>query len=132
MKHLDDFILGIPYLFLKKIPYAWLAAVFFWGEPPTLSLIFLAIVLAGLLMMVWQEHAWRRKILREHQKADSKAFIDRPHMPRLIQLRNVLLLLLVSGGIGWLLNGKLGFQGWQWFAILAGTMLLYKDAVMEN
>jgi hypothetical protein len=128
MNFLNNFILGIPYLFLKKIPYAWMAAVFFWSWPPTLSVIFLGIVLLGLLMMFWQERAWRRKIRHEYQQDETEPYIDRPHLPRLIQLRNVVLLFAVCGLLSWLLNEKLGFSGWQWFAILTGTMLLYKDS----
>jgi hypothetical protein len=45
MRVLEQFILDIPYLFLKNIPYAWLAAVFFWSWPPVFSSVFLPIVL---------------------------------------------------------------------------------------
>ncbi len=61
----EKFILDIPYLFLKKIPYAWLAVVCFWSWPPVVSGILLAIVLVGLGMMAWQNRAWEARIRRE-------------------------------------------------------------------
>ena len=130
MKFLERFILGVPYLFLKKIPYAWLGVVFFWGQPLTLSGILMAIVLLGLLMMAWQEQAWEARITREFQSGPAKPIIDHPSAPRMFQLRNLLLVLVGSAGVGWLLNGRLNMSGLQWFLILAGFMLLYKDGLL--
>ena len=130
MKVLESFILGVPYLFLKKIPYAWVGVVFFWGWPPVISGILLAIVLVGLLMMLWQARAWESRIIRENSEGAAKAFIDRPHVARRFQLRNLALLLVGSGLVGWVLNGKIGISGLQWFLLLAGFMLLYKDALL--
>ncbi len=130
MKVLESFILGVPYLFLKKIPYVWVGVVFLWGWPPVVSGILLAIVLVGLLMMVWQARAWESKIMRENSEGAAKAFIDRPHVARKFQLRNLALVLAGSGLVGWVLNGKIGISGLQWFLLLAGFMLLYKDALL--
>jgi len=130
MKLLDNFILGIPYLFLKKIPYAWLAAVAFWSWPPVVSGVFLVIVLLGLLAILWQKKAWEAKIVREQHRGETRVYIDRPHIPRLVQLRNLALLCLASGLLAWLLNGRLYMSGWQWFFLLTGFMLLYKDSLL--
>jgi hypothetical protein len=130
MKVLEKFILEVPYLFLKKIPYAWLAAVFFWSWPPVLSAIILAIVLLGLGMMAWQNRAWENKICREFHSGEARPFIDHPHAPRTFQIRNLALVLAGSGLAGWLLNGRFDLSGLQWSLLLAGCMLLYKDALL--
>jgi hypothetical protein len=130
MKFLDQFILNIPYLFLKKIPYAWIAVVYFWGWPPVFSGILLGIVLVGLLMMRWQNHAWEASTIRDFHSGAFKPIVDHPHAARLFQIRNLLIVLLASAGLGWLLNGRFGMSGLQWFLLMAGFMFLYRDAVL--
>jgi hypothetical protein len=130
MRRFEEFILDIPYLFLKKIPYAWLAVVYFWSRPPVLSGILLTIVLVGLGMMALQERAWEAKIRREFCDGKSKPLIDHPHAARTFQLRNLALVLAGSAGVGWLLNGRVNLSGLQWALLLAGTMLLYKDSLL--
>lgn len=133
MKFLDKFILGIPLPFFNIVPYAWLTAIFLWTWPPTLAGILLGIVLLGLLVMLWQERAWRRMIRSEYQHGKANPSVDRPHLPLLIQLRNVALLCAACGLLSWLLNGRLGLLGWQWFALLAGFMLLWnKSRLLGN
>lgn len=128
MRFLENIILGIPYLFLKKIPYAWLAVIFFWTWPPALfTWIFIAIVIIGLLMMDWQRRAWEAKLIREHHAGPEKPFIDRPKMPLNIQVRNLVLLALGSGLVAWIFQGQFELSFWQWFFMLAGFMLLYMD-----
>ena len=58
MKAFHSFVLSIPYLFLKKIPYAWVPVVALWAWPPIISGIFLAIILLGMWFMVLQQRAW--------------------------------------------------------------------------
>ena len=128
MRLLENFILDIPYLFLKKVPYAWLAIIFFWVWPPVLfSWILLAIVIIGSLMMVWQRFAWEAKLIREHHSGSAKPFIDRPKMPLNFQFRNIALLALVSALLAWLFQGQFELNFWQWFFMLSGFMLLYMD-----
>jgi hypothetical protein len=128
MRFLENLILGIPYLFLKKIPYAWLAVIFFWIWPPVLfSWILIAIIIIGLLMMDWQRRAWEAKLIREHHAGPEKPFIDRPKMPLNIQVRNLVLLALGSGLVAWIFQGQFELSFWQWFFMLAGFMLLYMD-----
>ena len=130
MRMLEQFILEIPYLFLKKIPYAWLAVIFFWSWPPLFSCILLGIVLLGLLMMVWQNRAWEARIIREFSSGKTRPFVDHPHAARIFQIRNLVLVLAGGGLLGWLLNGRFGMNGWQWGLLFAGFMLLYRDAYL--
>lgn len=128
MRFLESFILGIPYLFLKKIPYAWLAVIFFWVWPPVLfSWILVGIILLGLLMMDWQRRAWEAKLVREHHQGTEKPFIDRPKMPLQTQMRNLALVVLGSGLVAWIFRGQFELGFWQWFFLFTGFMLLYMD-----
>lgn len=128
MRFLENFVLAVPYLFLKKIPYAWLALVFLWVWPPVLiTWVLIGIILLGLLMMDWQRRAWEARLVREHHQGPEKPYIDRPKMPLATQVRNLSLLALGSGLAAWFLQGQLTFSFWQWFFLLAGFMLLYMD-----
>jgi hypothetical protein len=129
LRFIENLVLETPYLFLKKIPYAWVAAVALWAWPPVAAGAFLAIILFGLLMMVLQGIFWERKITREHQKS-GQPFRDRPRASPGFQLRNLALVLAGSALLGLLLEGRLGLQGWQWFLLSAGLMVLYKDTLV--
>lgn len=130
MRWIEKFALGIPYLFLKKIPYAWLGVVFLWGWPPVASGIFLTIVLLGLLVIAIQRRAWEAMILNEHHTGPEAPYIDHPHQPPASSIRNLALLILASGLMGWWLNGLFGFHGLQWFFMSTGFMILYRDALL--
>ena len=130
MKWLDQFILDIPYLFLKKIPYVWVGVVALWKWPALVSGILLAIVLLGLGMMAWQERAWENKIKRGYHSGEAGVYLDHPHAARTFQLRNLALVLAASAGLGWLMHGRFGLSGLQWALLLAGVMLLYKDSLL--
>jgi len=126
MQTFEKFVLAIPYLFLKKIPYAWIFVVALWGWPPVLSGIFLAIILLGLFLMKVQQRAWESKISREYRVL----YRDQPRAPLMYQIRNLALVFAGSGILGYLFDGRLGFSGLQWFLLLSGVMLLYKDALL--
>jgi hypothetical protein len=130
MKWLEQFLLEIPYLFLKKIPYAWVGVAAFWAWPPLVSAILMALVLLGLLLMAGQERAWENKIRREFHSGPAEPYIDHPRARRTFQLRNLALVLAASAILGWILNGRFGLSGPQWALLLAGVMLLYKDAFL--
>jgi len=128
MPFLENFILDIPYLFLKKIPYAWLALIFFWIWPPVLfSWILLGIVTLGLVMMVWQRKAWETRLIRERHDGPEEPYIDRPKMPVRDQLINLGALFTGGALLAWFLRGRLDLNSWQWFFLLTGFMLLYMD-----
>jgi hypothetical protein len=126
---LDRLVLDIPYLFLKKIPYAWIGVIALWSWPPTVSGVLFAIILIGLIIMRWQAVAWRSRFKREHGMA-GKFYIDRPRAPLAMQVRNLAILFALSGLFGWLVNGQFGLSGWQLFFLAVGLMLLYKDALL--
>ncbi|MBI5842802.1 MAG: hypothetical protein HZB19_22140 [Chloroflexi bacterium] len=126
MKFLEDFVLAIPYLFLKKIPYAWVFVVMFWAWPPVVSGIITAIILIGLFFMAVQQRAWEAMIRREYRVL----YRDEPRAPLSYQIRNAALVCAASAAIGFLFDGRLGFTGLQWFLLLAGIMFLYKDALL--
>jgi hypothetical protein len=129
MKWLEEFILGIPTLLLKKIPYAWLGVVCFWSWPPVFSGILMAIVLLGLLMLVWQQWAWETRITRDFSGEKTQPYIDHPHAPRSLQVRNLVLVLAGSAALGWLLGERFILSGLQWALLFAGIMLL-RDTVL--
>jgi hypothetical protein len=130
MRMLEAFILSVPFAFLKKIQYAWLGVVFFWTWPPVFSGILLGVEVTSLLMMAWQQRAWETRIKRAYHSGGTRLYIDHPHAARTFQIRNLVLVLVGSGLLGWLLNGRVGINGLQWSILFAGFMLLYKDAVL--
>lgn len=129
MKIFEKLVLDTPYLFLKKIPYAWIAVVAFWSWPPVVAGVFLAIIALGLITMALQQRFWEKKVLREFQKG-GQAYRVQPRMPLATRLRNVALVLGGSALLGFLLNGRLNMTGWQWFLLASGLMFLYKDALL--
>ncbi len=126
MKAFQSFVLSIPYLFLKKIPYAWVFVIALWTWPPVISGIFLGIILLGLWFMVLQQKAWEAEIAREYRVLHR----DQPRAPLLFQVRNFVLVCLGSALIGWIAGGRLGLSSIQWTLLFIGVMLLYKDALL--
>ena len=124
---LDRFILSVPRLFLKQYPYAWFPAIVLWTWPPTISIIFLAIIVGGLLLLRWQSAAWISHMRREHAGMDGKFHVDRPAIPWGGAVRNIVILLAGIGIIASLLKGQFGLTFWQLFFILGGFTLTYQD-----
>jgi len=124
---LDRFILNIPRLFIKQYPYVWFPLVVLWTWPPNISLVFLAIILLAMLSVQWQYAAWIAYIRREQAGKDGKFYVDRPAISWGRTAQNVAILLMVSGLIAVLLNGKFGLTSWQFFCIMVGFMLTYQD-----
>jgi hypothetical protein len=130
MRVFENFILNIPYLFLKKIPYAWFAAVVFWGSPPVISATFALITLLGLLAMWFQESAWQRSVLRDFHDQKTDYYIDQPKTLRGYWLRNLAFLLVGGLIISWYIRGVFDMTFAQWFLLIVGVMLLYKDTLI--
>ena len=124
---LDRFILGIPLLFIKQFPYAWIAVIALWTWPPVVPGIFLLIILLGLLMMRWQSRAWISNLRREHAFKDGKFHVDEPDIPLMESARKIMFLLAGSALIAWLLNGQFRLNFWQIFLMIVGFTLLYRD-----
>ncbi|MCL4528130.1 MAG: hypothetical protein M1282_01810 [Chloroflexi bacterium] len=130
MRAANDFVLGIPYLFLKKIPYGWIGVVVLWAWPPIISGILVAFIVIGLLLMKWQKLAWEASIRQNHHEPDGVFFVDHPHSPRLWQVRNLIILFAISALLGWLSAKLIGLSELQMILLFAGFTLLYKDALL--
>lgn len=127
MRFFENFVLETPYLFLKKIPYAWVVVVVFWAWPPVVAGMFAGIIALGLWMMSLQQRFWEAKIYREFQK-EGTPYRVQPRAPLKTRLRNVALVLAGSALLGFLLDNRLSLTGLQWFLLASGLMLLYRDA----
>ncbi len=124
---LDRFILGLPILFLKQYPYAWIGFVALWPHSPSMALVFLAVVVTGVISLHWQASAWVSQMRSGHAPDDGKFHVDRPPVPwRMAAWK---LGLLISGGAvaAYLLQGRLGLGFWQFFFIIAGFPIFYQD-----
>lgn len=126
---LNRFILGIPRLYIKRFPYAWIVFIALWTyPPPVIIFIFLFIVLLGLFMVQWHHSAWLSTLRAEHAPAGGKFFVDRP--PVLIQhaVKNISILLVVAGVVAFFLNRQIGLEPWQVFLIIVGFSLFYRNS----
>jgi hypothetical protein len=124
---LDRFILGIPLLFIKQFPYAWIAVVALWTWPPIVPGALLLVILIGLLMLQWQSRAWIANVRREHAFKEGKFHIDRPAVPWRDSLPKIAILLAGAALLAWLLNGQFRLNFWQFFFLIVGFTLLYSD-----
>lgn len=129
MRFFENFVLDIPYLFLKKIPYSWFFAVIFLTWAPTLSALLMLLILLGLGLMALQQRFWESKIQREFQK-EGAPYRVQPRMPVKTQALNAVLVLAASLFVGVMLDGRLNMTGWQWFLLTSGFMFLYRDALL--
>ena len=106
---LDRFILGIPRLYIKQFPYAWIVFIALWTWPPsTIIFIFPAIILLGLFMVQWQYSAWISTLRVEHAPVGGKFYIDRPQVSIQRVVKNIPLLLVVAAGLAFFLNRQIG------------------------
>ena len=90
----------------------------------------LGIVLLGLGLRAWQKRAWEASLRREYHTGEARPLVDHPHIARKAQIRNLLIVLALSGLAGWLLNGLISLNGWLWFVLFAGFTLLSRDTVL--
>jgi hypothetical protein len=126
---LDRFILGIPRLYIKQFPYAWIVFIALWTYPPSaIIFIFPIIILLGLFMVQWQHAAWLSTLREEHAPTGGKFYVDRP--PVLIRraVKNITILLAAAGVVSFFLNRQIGLEPWQMFLIIVGFSLLYRDS----
>jgi hypothetical protein len=124
---LDRFILSIPRLFIKQFPYAWFPLVVLWTWPPNFSVVFLLIILMGLSILRWQSSAWMSHMRREHAPGDGKFYVDRPAIPWGRAARNVSILLAASVLVSFFLKDQFDLGFWQFFLIIIGFTLFYRD-----
>lgn len=123
----DRFILSIPRLFLKQYPYAWFPLVVLWTWPPSISILFLAVIVIGLLSLRWQSVAWMAHMRREHAGREGKFYVDRPAVPWGRAVQNVAILFAGVGLIAFLLKGQFGLSFGQLFILFTGFTLTYQD-----
>jgi hypothetical protein len=124
---LDRFILGLPVLFLKQYPYAWIAIVALWPRSPSVAILFLGIVLLGVLSLRWQTAAWISLIRREHAGKDGKFYMDQPPISWQNSARKIAILVAGSVLVAYLLRGQLGLSFWQFLILLVGFTIFYQD-----
>jgi len=126
---LDRFILGIPRLYIKQFPYAWIVFIALWTWPPSaIVFIFPSIILVGLFMLQWQHSAWLSTLRAEHAPGDGKFYVDRPPVSLQRALKNISILLAAAGAVAFFLNRQIGLESWQVFLIIVGFSLLYRDS----
>lgn len=129
MSFLENFVLDIPYLFLKKIPYSWFFAIIFLTWAPALSALLVLIIALGLWLMALQQRFWEAKIQREFQK-EGTPYRVQPRMPIRTQLQNAAWVLAGSLFVSFMLHDRLNMTGVQWFLLTSGFMFLYRDAML--
>jgi hypothetical protein len=126
---LDRFILGIPRLYIKQYPYAWIVFIALWTYPPSVIVFaFPFIILLGLFMLEWQRSAWLSNLREEHAPRGGKFYVDRPPVPIRRMVKNIAILLAAAGVVSFFLNRQIGLEPWQMFAIIVGFSLLYRNS----
>jgi hypothetical protein len=63
----------------------------------------------------------------EYAPRDGKFYVDRPSIPIQRAARNILILLVVAGFVAFFLNRQVGLTVWQFFLMLVGFSLLYRN-----
>ena len=124
---LDRFILGLPVLFLKQYPYAWIVFVALWPRSPSIATVFLAIVVIGILSLRWQAVAWISQMRFEHTSENGKFYVDQPPVRWRMAARKICLLIAGGALVAFLLQGRLGLGFWQFFMIIVGFPIFYQD-----
>lgn len=124
---LDRFILAFPVLFLKQYPYAWIAVVALWPKSPSLAALFLGVIVIGVLSLRWQAAAWISQMRQLHAGSDGKFYLDQPPVSWQRAARNIAYLIVGSLVIAFLLKGQFGLNFWQFFLMMIGFTILYRD-----
>ena len=126
---LDRFVLGIPRLYIKQFPYAWIVFIALWiWPPPAVIFIFPFIIVLGLFMLQWRHAAWLSTLRREYASAGGKFYVDRPPVPIQRAVKNISVLLLAAGIAAFFVNYQIGLQRWQVLLIIVGFSLMYRDS----
>lgn len=124
---LDRLILNMPRLFIKQYPYAWFPLVATWGKSVNFTVFLVSIIMSGILLLRWQSAAWVSQVRRERAGRDGKFYVDAPAVPRARAVKNLIILLGVSGLVAYLLRDQVTLGFWQIFFISAGFTLTYQD-----
>lgn len=124
---LDRFILGLPILFLKQYPYAWIGFVALWPYSPSMALVFLAVVVAGIIALHWQAAAWISQMRSRYAPENGKFYVDRPPVPWKMAAQKIGLLIVGGALLAYFLQGRFGLSFWQFFFIIVGFPIFYQD-----
>ncbi len=127
-KSLDRFILGIPRLYIKQYPYAWIFFIALWKWPPDLSFAFLLIILLGMALVAWQQSAWVSNLRDEYAPHSERFYVDRPPVPVRRAVKNITLLVVIAAGVAFFLNQQIGLTQVQVFLLIVGFSLLYRNS----
>jgi hypothetical protein len=127
MNGLERFIMQIPHGTLRKVSYAWFGIVVFFVWPPIISGILALGLLFSFIILKAQRRIWGAEMRRRYLGRDVGPYVDRPKAPPAYQRINLLLMVLVSLVLAYLLDGKAGLSGVQWFLIAVGFSVLQLD-----
>lgn len=122
---LNQFILGAPRLFIKQYAYAWIIFIALWAGTLNISLVCLLIILVGMFLLKWQHLAWVDSIRSRY--GSGKFYMDEPRVDWKTAARNILILLAAAAAVSWFLNGQAGLTSAQFFLIIVGFTLLYRN-----
>ena len=123
----DSFILSIPRLYIKQFAYAVIFYVVLWTWPPTVSIAILFVIPLGMALLEWRYAAWMRSQREEHAPTGGKFYIDTPQFPVMYAVRNISLLIVFCALVSYFIQGRFGLSFWQFFFILAGFTVLYRN-----
>jgi hypothetical protein len=118
------FILRIPPSVLARVFYAWVPLVAFLAWPPVVSGLLAILLLLGLVLLKAQRSTWERLIRQGRLGTGAVRYEDRPWPPARYLLLNLVVVLVIGVGLGYLLDGRADLSGLQWFLMTAGFFLL--------
>ncbi len=124
---LNRFILGIPRLYIKQFPYAWIVFIALWTWPPNFTVIFLLVVLIGFSILQWQYSAWISSLRNEYARNDGKFHVDRPPVPIQRAVQNITILFIAAGLVSYFLSKQVRLPAVQLFILIVGFSLFYRN-----
>ena len=128
MNGLERFIMQIPCRMLRQTSYAWVGMVIFFVWPPVVSSVLALGLLLGFIMLKAKHRIWAAEIRRRYLGQDVEPYVDHPKAPFTHQRMILLFIVLSSLVLAYLLNGKTGLSGVQWFLMGAGFSVLRMDS----
>lgn len=124
---LNRFILGVPRLYIKQFPYAWIVFIALWTWPPNFTVIFLLVVLIGLAMLQWQYSAWLSTLQSKYAPDGGKFYIDRPPVPIQRAVKSIATVLVAASLVSYFLSKQVRLPVLQLLILIVGFSLLYRN-----
>ncbi len=78
-------------------------------------------------MVQWRYSAWMSTVRNEYAPKGEKFYVDRPPVPLLRAVKNILILFVASGLVSYFLSGQIGLSAWQFFILMVGFSLFYRN-----